>query len=137
MKPQISGRKPSPSAPNRQEGFVLLIVLIIVGSLLSVVVIKLALGALIRLENTQESLRGTNSELYADSCLQEALIHLSRDNTYAGGALNLNGGTCTAVVSGAGNNRTVSVVGIWSNMYSYSLKADVTLSPFKIITWDN
>ena len=114
-----------------------MIVLLIMGALLSVIAIKLTLNALTRVENAQEALRGTENEIYAESCMQEALLRLRRDAGYLGGVVPVAPGTCTVAVTGAGNERTIDATGVLAPSYTYRLKVKVTLVPFAVVTWDN
>jgi hypothetical protein len=114
----------------------MILVVIIVAAILSVIVIETSLSSLTHLNISDSSLKGSAVEYYTDGCMQEALIRLDRDNSYGGGILMLGSGTCSVVVSGTGIDRTVTVSG-YLNGYQYNLSADVVLSPFHIIKWDN
>ncbi len=73
----------------------------------------------------------------ADSCVDEALLRLKRDNSYAGGSLSVGGGSCTITVSGAGATRTIDVLSTVGSA-SRGISVDVSLSGFviSIDDWD-
>jgi len=109
---------------------------IVMAAIISVVVIKTAISTLTELSSADISLRGLAAQNLVESCAQEALIHLNRDNTYAGETLNISEGTCTITVSGSGNERTLAIGGSLAG-YSYNLTIRAGLSPFSILAWDN
>lgn len=45
----------------------------------------------------------------ADSCFEEALLRLSRDDAYAGGTLSAGSDSCTIAVTGSGGTRSITV----------------------------
>ncbi|MFH0779395.1 MAG: hypothetical protein V1928_00880 [Parcubacteria group bacterium] len=137
MLQKIPGASRSPSGRNKKEqGFILLIAVIIITAVVSVILVKTSLNALTGLNNSVVNMNGMNAEYQADSCAQEALLNLNRDNTYAGGNFALGSGNCVVIVSGSDNTRTINATGILNNYYR-SLNINVTLSPFAITSWDN
>lgn len=137
MRRKIPGAFPSPLERNKKEqGFILLIAVIIITAVISVILVKTSLSALTGLNGSVVDLNGLNAEYQAESCGQEALISLNRDNAYAGGNFALGAGNCIIIVSGSANARTINATGVLNNYYR-SLNINVTLSPFAITTWDN
>lgn len=58
--------------------------------------------------NTKETANKQVAYL-ADSCLDEALVRLRRDDTYIGGSLTLFGGTCVINITAQSHNRTINI----------------------------
>lgn len=114
----------------------MIITMIVIASLIAVIGVKIALSTMTELMAADTSLRGVAVRNLTESCAQEALIHLNRDNTYAGEILDINDGTCNISVSGSGNERTIAIGGSLTN-YMYAISIQVTLSPFSITAWDN
>lgn len=119
-----------------EQGFIMMITLIIIAAVLSVVVVSVTLSSITELETSDTSLQGERTRYYAEGCLQEALIQLNMDNGYGGGALNLFGTSCAVNIFGIGNNRTVTVIGGIGD-YTHEIVVEVTLMPFAVVEWDN
>lgn len=135
MSQRTLGQPQLPSEHTRQ-GFIMIVAVIIISAVISVVVISVTLGSITQLEKVDTSLRGEYGRYFVESCMQEALVQLNKDNTYAGGTLNLAGSTCTVAISGTGNSRTINVDGS-NNDYYYEIEASVSLVPFALGSWDN
>ncbi len=135
MKLHNRGTPLSPCAKNNQ-GFVLIIVVLLMSAVMTTVFIQTALNSLIILEQSQKALDGARAKMYAEGCMQEALLRLSRDSTYTGGNLMLNSGTCDVVISGLGTARVVTVRGTLG-VYTQPLVVSVELNPLTITSWDN
>lgn len=114
----------------------MIISVVVVAAIISVVVVKTALSTLTELSIADVSLRGLAAQNFIESCAQEALIHLNRDNTYAGETLNISGGACDISVSGLDNERVLTVSGSLAG-YFYNLAIRASMSPFSILAWDN
>jgi uncharacterized membrane protein YcgQ (UPF0703/DUF1980 family) len=117
--------------PNNQ-GFVMIISVLIVTALISVILIKTSLNSISVLNTGSETLNSTNVSYFTEGCANEALIKLSRDNNYAGSTFDLEQGTCTVVVAG----NAVEVTGTLFN-YSQTIDISFTLDPFTVDSWDN
>ena len=136
MKQKILGLLQLPCETTKtKQGFIMIVAVIIMSAVISVIAISVTLGSITLLEKTDTALRGEYARYYSQGCLQEALIQLNMDNSYAGGTLNLAGSTCTVVISGTGNNRTIEISGS-NNDYYHGITADVTLSTFSLDRWD-
>jgi len=132
-------QKPGPTRShyeNSEQGFIMMITLIMIAAIISVIVIGVSLSSITALQSTDTTISGERGRYYAEGCMQEALIQLNMDNIYSGGTLSLSGASCVVVISGVGNSRTVTVNGDLNNFFS-SLSAEVTLVPFAVTEWDN
>ena len=108
---------------------------IIIAAIVSVILIKTALSTITTIDNNQNILKAEKTNYFADSCLQETLIQLKRDNAYAGGTLNILGGSCAVTIAGTDNTREISIEGNQSEYYR-NITAQITLDPFQIVKWD-
>ncbi len=71
----------------------------------------------------------------AEGCIDEALIRLNRNNSYAGENITLNGTACVLTVSGSGSVRTINVSAV-NGDYVKTTQVGVELTPvFKITSW--
>lgn len=119
---------------SHQNGFVMMIVIILIAAIISVVVISTSLSSISHLEGSQsveESIRG---EYSIEGCVSEALIQLKRDASYGGGTSNVGGVICTIGVSGVDNSRSIVISGLLGN-YTQQWTLNVTLEPFVITSW--
>lgn len=114
----------------------MILAVILISAVASVIVIQASLTSISDLENADEFLSAQEITDHAESCMQEALIQLSRDSAYTGGSFSFNSGSCTAVISGAGSTRTLNI-GADKGQYHQDISADVTLSPFTVNVWDS
>lgn len=119
-----------------ERGVVMIITVIIIMAVISIIVIQTALTSLSLINISQVNSRGQEVKNQSESCLQEALVQIHRDDTYSGGLFTLGTGTCNVIVSGVDNNRSIQVLGSREN-FSYPLNIEITLTPFAIIEWDN
>jgi len=133
MKLHNRGTQLLPCAKNNQ-GFILIIVVLLVSAIMTTVFIQTALNSLILLEQSQKALDGTRARMYAEGCMQEALLHLSRDATYGGENFTLDAGTCDIAITGSDTARTVTVTGTLG-AYTQSLTVSVELNPLTITRW--
>jgi hypothetical protein len=123
-----------------ESGFILLLSVLILGALgaaVTVSLLQLGLSAS-RTANTIELSQAARD--LANTCAEEAIERLTRDNTYAAGAtITLGNGTCTInTISGSGDvNREVQVTGEVQNVdrkvevYIDNLAAPVTISSWQ------
>lgn len=118
------------------QGFILIITVIIVSAIISVILISISLSSITRLESNSVSLQGTRAKILAESCAEEALIQLNRNNSYLGASFTLGTGSCTVGVEDSGANKILSISGAIEN-YTHSLNIEASLSPFQIVQWDN
>jgi len=135
MKRPILGLAQSPSARSK-DGYIMIITVIIIGAIVSVVLVETALTSITELQDASIYSHGVAARIQAESCMDEALIQVNRDNDYTGETLDLGSGTCDIAITGVDNSRTVSVTGEL-NDYEHSLSAEVTLDTFSVDEWDN
>lgn len=120
---------------SNQQGFVMTLVVLLVGSIISITVIQTTLSSLNRLQLSQDALHGEALTFQRETCIQEALIQMKWNDEYIGGTLALSGGDCNISVSGSGNTRTLSVTSVINN-YQDLTEINVTLDPFEIVSWN-
>ncbi len=109
---------------------------IIISALISVVMVRVAIGSLASLNNFNVNLKSAKIKNLAETCLNEALISLNRDDAYSGGALIYSNGTCTVIVTGVDNSRTIAVSAVDSDGRAKTLTTAITLSPFAMTGWE-
>ncbi len=97
-----------------QGGYVILLSVLVVGAVGTAVATSLLLLGIGAGRSSLDQQRSVQARALANSCAEEALERLRRDNTYAGGVtLSLGAGSCQiGTVGGSGDtNRTVEVTG--------------------------
>ncbi|MFA6909216.1 MAG: hypothetical protein WC289_05050 [Patescibacteria group bacterium] len=72
--------------------------------------------------------KGGTSFSYAETCLEEALIQLRRDQSYIGGNLNIGDGSCTITVENDANRRMIISQGTIDGT-SRTIAGQVSVSP--------
>lgn len=127
--PKTAGQQPSPSDAN---GFVLSIVVIVIGSLLSVVAVSTALASITDLEHATTYQSGLNAQYEMETCLDDSLLQIQRDLTWEGSTNVIDSVTCTTTITGSGNSRQLDIDANVGNRFYRSWTVDITLSPFSI-----
>ena len=117
------------------SGYVLVIAIIVIASIMSIIAIKTSLSSITHLEKSTASLKVNEVSSSVESCLEDSLLRLNWDNTYVGDSYFLGDVNCSVVISGSGNTRTVNVTAIIGNN-TENVTADVTLSPFAVTKYD-
>jgi len=120
-----------------ERGAAALIVVIVLLAVMVLVVSRVALTGLDELSANQSSQLGTTNVLSAESCVEEVMLRLSRDNTYGGGSLTMGDTACTMSVSGTPcGSCTIDVTASALN-YTRRIQAEVmvTGSVVDVINW--
>lgn len=117
-----------------QNGYVMLLIVIIFASVFLLVVSNASFSSLTSLKNSQVNIEEVKIKEFTEGCSEEGLLQLSRNSQYKGGTYNLKGGTCDISVSGTSSSRTLSVTGTLSNL-SQNYDIEVNMDPFEITKW--
>lgn len=123
-----------PSGRNNQ-GYVMVIVVLIISTVVSIILVQTAITSLGELAVSDISLNSKKSYFRAAGCLEEGLLQLSRDDTYAGGIVELPDGLCNVEIAGVDNNRTINAYVILDD-YQVTMRAEVTMYPFTLNSWE-
>ena len=121
-----------------ERGAAALIVIIVLLAVMVLVVSRVALTGLDELAANQSSQLGTTNVLSAESCVEEVMLRLSRDNTYGGGSLSMGDTSCTMSVSGTPcGSCTIDVTANALN-FTRRVRAEVTVtgSVVDVINWN-
>jgi len=114
-----------------QQGYIALIAVLII------VAVTLSIGIslnLLSISETQTGLLKQQSAMsyaIADSCLQEAILQIERDKTYAGANLNVGLGSCTITVVSQATDRIITVESNVNNIVR-RLEASVDVSAAEV-----
>jgi len=135
MKPAKPGQIQLPCVPNK-NGYVLVIMVLILASVFSVVLVKITIQSIVALKISSLRIVESNLSALEKSCAHENLIQLTRNPAYTGGTLTLFSGTCTSVVSVNGSNKNIALT---FNQATYNDSLTITFDPAfkKVIGWDN
>jgi hypothetical protein len=122
-----------------KKGSVALISILVISAILIIAVVSASESSV---TNSYQYLnKKTGEELYfvAESCLEDAIIMLEEDTSFAGGTLNLNESECISTIAGAGN-KTINIE-VNSGDYSQSFQAEVSITAqghannVKLLNW--
>ena len=114
----------------------MIMTVIIISAIISVIMVRVAVGSLASLNNFNINLASAKINNLAETCANEALLALSRDEAYPGASLTYSGGACTTIITGTDNNREIIVNAIDTESRAKSITIEVTLSPFTIANWE-
>lgn len=120
-----------------QRGAAALTVFVIV---LAVAIIIVSTTTLIGVDNLTIGFSQQASSdmiLSAESCVEEAMVRLSRDNTYAGGTLPVGDAQCTIVVNGTPCGACSIDAQAVGDGFTRNIRASVTVagSTVDVISW--
>lgn len=121
---------------NNNKGFILVLMVIIFAAIISVVLIKTALSSITQTQTLSTYLQKTEAELFNNTCMQEALVNLNRDNEYTGETLTLGDGNCDISINEDVGNYTITVSSNINNMH-ITRNSVASLNPYQIVSWDN
>lgn len=78
----------------------MLMVIVILMALVFLVVSRTAFRGIDDLEISQSTTQSSHAILFAESCVEEALLRLSRDANYVGGTINFEQTSCSITITG-------------------------------------
>ncbi|MEK9175008.1 MAG: hypothetical protein AAB795_00275 [Patescibacteria group bacterium] len=117
------------------RGFVALIIVVIIAIVATTIAVSVSLSGLGELAGSYMTLQSHTSFDSADSCIEEALIRLSRNSSYTGGTIVLNNIPCTIIINVAGSNRTITVQST-STRAVHNIRAEAVLgSAVTLSSW--
>ena len=135
MEPVKLGQTQRPFVPNK-NGYVLIIVVLILASVFSVVLVKITIQSIVALKMSTLKIAESNLSALEKSCAHENLIQLTRNPAYTGGTFSIFAGTCTSVVSTNGSNKNITLT-FSQGIYNDDLVITFDPTQNKIVAWDN
>lgn len=108
---------------------------------LAVALIVISTTALIGVDNLSSGFAQQSSSdvvLSAESCVEETILRLSRDNSYTGGTLVLGDVSCTMTVTGVPCGTCTVEVNAIGDDFTRNIRTDVTAlgSTVDILSWE-
>lgn len=126
----------SASRPATRPGVMLLLTVLITGAVALTVSIHLALRGVGELDMGFAGSQTQRAFAIAEGCLEEALLSLSQDPSYAGGDLRLGAGSCTIEVQGEGGERTVVVRAVLDRwIRKVQVHVDISTPSITFLEW--
>jgi len=125
---------PQPPFVKNEGGYIMVIVVLILSTVISVILVQTAITSLGELTVSDVSLNSKKSYFRANGCLEEGLLQLNRDFTYSGGVFALPDGVCDIVIEGDAINKTISAYVIIDD-YQVTMQAEVIMNPFELVSW--
>ena len=95
--------------PFNTKGAIALTTMVVFGSIITMVIVSIVLLGLSSRLNAFNSIQSELSFIRAEGCMEEALIQLSRDDTYTGDVYSVDGSICTVVIEGTGDERMLEL----------------------------
>lgn len=130
-----------PHIPVANEGYILLISVLITGAIAASIAVALLTSGTGFLQSTGAAERSIQARGLADACVEEAIYQLQQDNTYAGSTtLTFTAGTCTveAVLGTGDTNRTIQVRSAVSDVVrKMSVVVGTLVPPAQISSWQD
>lgn len=126
------------SAIKDTRGAAALIVMVIILGVSLLVVSTTALIGIGNLSIGFSTQASSGDVLLAESCVEEALVRLTRDNSYTGGSLTVENATCTISVTGTPCGACTVNVSTTENDFTRRIRAGVTItgSNADITSWE-
>lgn len=121
-----------------KRGAAALIAIVIVTALIVVISVGYAFTAIGNLEFGFAKQKSNDVVLTAESCVEEAMLRLSSDNTYSGGSLTVGDVACTMTVTGTPCGSCTIDVAATSVGFTRNIQAGVTVSgsSVDITSWE-
>jgi len=110
---------------------------LVVGSVSLAVALSIALRGIGELQMGFSENQTFETLAIADGCLQEALMRISLDASYVGGALTVGDGSCTITVTSQGTERTIAMTATldrWTR--KFTVRTDRIKNRVKVLTWE-
>ena len=109
-------------------GFVALTAVLVVSFLVLAVATSISLLGVGEAKSSHDYRLGQEAQKIAEACVGESLLRLRNDSNYLGtaSALALGSGTCTIIVTGTGNDRTVNIESEINYLRVYRKRLEIT-----------
>lgn len=122
----------------KRPAIVSLSTVIALGVVALLIVLFAVLAGIGLIEQSHRSIQTQETFAGGEACVNEALLELSQDFTYEGGGSSIGPITCTIVISGVGDSRTISVTATQGTQYTQLIQVDLDVSsrPFVITNWE-
>lgn len=122
---------------NNQSGAAALLTVVVLTAFVTVTILAVALQSLNALEVSGSENASTNVILAAESCIDEGIMRILRDNTYAGEVLTIDNSVCTLVVTGMPCGSCTLEATTTDTVFTRSLQVDATFtgSSYEITQW--
>lgn len=95
----------------REAGFMALTSLLVISGITLAIAVSVSILGVNESRNSLDIKKGLEADKIAVSCAEEALYRLKQNVNYSGSTLLVGDGECTISVSGAGNDKTITVEG--------------------------
>lgn len=130
-----------PRTPVANEGYILLISVLITGAIAASIAVALLTSGTGFLQSTGAAERSIQARGIADACVEEAIYQLQKDNAYVGPTtLTFTAGTCTVeTVLGTGDtDRTIQVRStVLDVVRKMSVVVATVVPPAQISSWQD
>jgi len=93
----------------QKNGFAALIVITVTSAILLAAAMTAGFLGIQEVDNVLTGQRTAQVQVLAKSCLEDSLLRLRLDPSYAGSTLNLNQGTCVVSISTSGNEKNINL----------------------------
>ena len=117
---------------NDNRGVAALLTVVIIAAAVLIMAYTASILGLGELDMGYTSSQGTKSYVSADGCMEEALYRIRKNNSYTGGTLSLDNGSCIISVSGSDPDYSVAVTSTINN-YTHNILSTITISNGVII----
>lgn len=116
----------------KKNGMALLLIVLVLGVLSMGTLSALAINSLNGFLDAKSTAVALSVRAKVGGCLDEAIIHLKKDNAYAPTTVTSNNATCTLTITTPTTGHRLVLVSLVDQNFTRSIRATVTLSPFAI-----
>lgn len=121
---------------NRPNGYIALISLLILSSIVLLVGATLALLAVSQAQQSLAMEKGASAHALAEGCVADALLSSFYDDDYTGGTRSLPEGNCTINVSKIGDNWVLTSAGRVDGRYIRRIRVNILRSDsIQVLSW--
>lgn len=121
----------------KEQGFVVLLLIVTVASVIFLVAYNAILLSLRELELGYTLNKSYQVSALAEGCLEESLRQLILDLSYSGGTINTTNGVCTVVVQDLVSDKQITVTTVVDSFtQEYEALVNMETAPYVINSWE-
>jgi hypothetical protein len=116
----------------KKNGMALLLIVLVIGTVSLGALSALAINSLNGFLDAKDFHTAISVRAKVMGCLDEALIHLQKDNAYAPNSVISSNATCTLAITTPNNGQRLIITSLVDQNITRSVHATVTLTPFAV-----
>lgn len=125
---------------NNEKGFTALISILVVSAISLAIAMSITLLGIGEAKSSDDYKNGQVTLAIAQGCGEETLLRIRNDDAYIGGSLNVGGGSCTIVVTGMGQDKTIDITATTDSVNNFEKVIRITAKraekSINIVSWE-